>query len=176
MRVMKYNGQLVVPPLCACNKLSTPNQDIIRCECLAPLLGLKLIPYFIKLYNTSPDNILFFSDNISFICMVRNFHKNFTSYKAIFLRTIKPIFYTGILAHNFFSVQSVINVSDFYTRLSTMEFSTMHEILGNYENGSFDLNSNILGAFNFQKYFDEIKSSPRRSMIAKYREYMNLIG
>ena len=85
---------------------------------------------------------------------MRNFHKNVTSYKPFFLRTIKQILDTGVFAHNFFYVQSELNIVDSYTRLSTMEFSKIHEILGYYDNGVFDLKLNIFGEFNFQKYFD----------------------
>ena len=55
-----------------------------------------------------------------------------------------------------------------------MESSNINEILGNYQNGLFDLNSKIFGAFNFQKYFDEIQKKSR-AKIVKFQAYTHSI-
>lgn len=151
----QLNDQLTASLVSTCSKISTPNQDIIKAECTAPLLGLKRIAFFIKLYNIPHQNVLCFSDNIPFLYLLRNYHKNFTTYKSFYLRVIKQILGSGIPAQNFYYVQSLLNIADKLTRLSSMESSNINEILGNYQNGLFDLNSKIFGAFNFQKYFDE---------------------
>jgi len=171
----QLNDQLTASLVSTCSKISTPNQDIIKAECTAPLLGLKRIAFFIKLYNIPHQNVLCFSDNIPFLYLLRNYHKNFTTYKSFYLRVIKQILGSGIPAQSFYYVQSLLNIADKLTRLSSMESSNINEILGNYQNGQFDLNSEIFGAFNFQKYFDEIKKKPR-AKIVKFQACTHSIG
>ena len=126
-------SELQASLLSAYNKLSAPNQDIIRCEASGPLLACKRVPYFAKLYGISPENIVFFCDNLPFLSLVRNFDKNYLTYKPFYLKTIKQIFDLGMLASKFYYVNTELNLSDLYTRPLSMDASKLDQVLGSFD-------------------------------------------
>lgn len=97
---------------------------------------------------------------MAFPALLRNFEKNYLSYKPFYLRTLKQILDFGISPSNFFYVNTDLNISDKYTRVTSMEPFNLDQILGKFENGSFDLKSSIFGHFDVQKYFNEIENPP----------------
>ena len=95
-----------------------------------------------------------------FLSLLRNFAKNYWSYKPFYLRTIKQILYMGISPSRVYYVNTALNISDHYTRLISMEASKLDQMLEKFDNGSYDLRSLILGYFYAQKYFNELENPP----------------
>ena len=153
-------SELQASLLSAYNKLSTPNQDIIRYEANGPVLACKRAPYFAKLFGISPENIIFFSDNLAFLSLVKNFDKNYLTYKPFYLKTIKHIIDLGMLPSKFYYVNTELNISDVYTRPVSMDISNIDKVLGEFDENGFNLHSPIFGYFNIGQYFESLKTLP----------------
>ena len=68
------------------NKLSTPNWDILRTEGYGPVVASKRVPLLGQIFRVHNEKILFFMDNLPFLCLIRNFEKNYLTYKIYFIK------------------------------------------------------------------------------------------
>ena len=87
--------------LSSSNKLSTPNLDILKAEAQGPAIASKRVTLLARIFRVPNENILFFMDNLPFLCLVRNFDKNFLTYKVYFVKLIQEVINLGFSRNNF---------------------------------------------------------------------------
>ena len=59
-------------------------------------------------------------DNLSFLCLIRNFEKNYLTYKIYFVKLIQELVNMGFLKTNFYYESENNNYSDLFSRSSQM--------------------------------------------------------
>ena len=77
--------------LSSSNKLSTPNLDILRAEAQGPAIASKRVTLLARVFRVPNENVLFFMDNLPFLCLVRNYEKNYLTYKVFFVKLIQEL-------------------------------------------------------------------------------------
>ena len=73
-------------------------------------------------------------DNLPFLCLVRNYEKNYLTYKVYFVKLIQELANLGFLKTNFYYVSTKYNYSDILSRPAHMKPENIIAILGNYQN------------------------------------------
>ena len=116
------------------NKLSTPSWDILRTEGYGPVLASKRVALLAQIFRVPNEKILYFMDNLPFLCLIRNFEKNYLTYKIYFIKLIQDLVNMGFLKTNFYYVSTNNNYSDLFSRSSQMLPENIGAILGNYKN------------------------------------------
>ena len=142
------------------NKLSTPNWDILRTEGFGPALASKRVALLAQIFRVPNEKILFFMDNLPFLCLIRNFEKNYLTYKIYFVKLIQELLGMGFLKTNFYYVSTNHNYSDLFSRPAQMLPENIGAILGSYKNGKFDLISPIFGHFDVKRFILSTNEEP----------------
>ena len=99
-------------------------------------------------------------DNLPFLCLIRNFERNYLNYKIYFIKLIQELANKDFLKSNFFYVSTNNNHSDILSRPSQMLPENFETIFGNFKNGHYDLNSAIFGKFDVKKFISSINEQP----------------
>ena len=102
------------------NKLSKPGYDILKTETQGPILASKRVLIFAKLFGVQNKNVLFFMDNLPSLCLIRNYERNYLTYKPFFLKSIKQILSLDVPPENFYYVNTNYNYADIFSRMDTM--------------------------------------------------------